>query len=486
MRKITAIWDKKSLFALPIVALLMLFACESDDLSDHSITTEELALTVTNTDMVLDPNMYLNNYTFRWTTGNSMGTSASISYKLEIDRAENNFSNPIEYDFGKNKFSFDLNVSSLNQMLLTTFGATAGTPVALQARIIATFGNESVAPQISVVNMNFTPYVPLTTSLYIVGDATPNGWDIGNASEMTQSASNPMEFVYSGELNSGNFKFAVNRESCWCQNFYTKDSADANKMVFNEGGSGEDIQWTVETAGMYKVTVNVLTLSIKIETADVPRFTQLWIVGDATPSGWNIDTPQPFTVTENPFVFTYEAVLTPGNFKILAGATGDWCGEWYRPLVDNQVLTETTVAQNSGCDNDKRWLVTAETAGRYKITLNTSTNVINITPVEVYLIGSATPNGWSMGSLTPMTKNGSVYTWTGELTAGEMKFVKFNTSWCGGTEIVATMPNQSITNTSFGFNENCNGNDYKWLVSAAQAGTHSITLNLETNTLIIN
>lgn len=479
-----AIRNIKYWVALSFVAIFAVVGC-SEDLEDNIAQAGPLQLSVSANELVLEPSMYLNKFTFSWTTGTNSGTGSSISYKLELDKAENNFSNPIEYEFGTNRYTFDLNIATLNDILLNTFGAEIGTPIAMQARVTATFGNESLEPQTSVADMVFTPYRPLTTTLYMVGSATPSGWDIANATAMAQSSSNPVEFRYSGQMSAGMFKFAVNTEGCWCQDFYTRDPEDAGKMVYNIGGSGDDLQWEMTAGGMYEVVVNVLTLTITIQEQDQPLFNQLWIVGDATESGWNVDTPAAFTQTSNPFVFTYEGVFTPGNFKILAGNTGDWCGQWYRPLVDNEVLTATTVEQNSGCDVDNKWLVTAQTAGRYKITLNIATNVISIKPVEVYLIGSATPNGWSMGSLTPMTKDGSVYTWTGPLTEGEMKFTKFNTNWCEGTEIVSATPNQSITNTNFNYRENCEGDDNKWVVSAAQAGTYTITLNLITNTLTI-
>ena len=50
----------------------------------------------------------------------------------------------------------------------------------------------------------FTPY----TEMYMVGDATPNGWDLGNATPMTQDASDPNIFTWSGHLNAGEMKFS--------------------------------------------------------------------------------------------------------------------------------------------------------------------------------------------------------------------------------------------------------------------------------------
>lgn len=478
---------KKNINYLVLFILFLsgaLSSCSNDDLEAKNFSPDELKITVTNTEMVLDQSMFQQKYAFNWSTGDNKGTGSSISYQLEIDKKGNDFANAIEYDFGKNKFTYEVEIGTLNAILLSTFGGEAGTAMPMQARITATFGDTSVTPQTAVVDFTLTPYQPLSTTLFMVGDATANGWDITKASALTAQSANPVVFVYSGQLKAGNFKFAVNTNDCWCQDFYTKDAADPGKIIHNIGGSGTDLQWKIAKSGMYKITVNLLTLSIAIEEQDTPAFTQLWIVGDASPSGWNIDTPEAFATTDNPFIFTYEANLTPGVFKILAGSRGDWCGQWFRPLKDNQSLTESGVEQNSGCDKDYKWQVT--TAGRYKITLDIATNVIKIVPVEVYLIGDASPNGWNMGSFIPMTKSGSVYTYSGPLTAGEFKFTKFNTNWCDGTEIVPVSGSQSITNTNFKNRNNCDGDDNKWIVSAAQAGNHTITLDLAANTLTIN
>jgi len=472
------------LFFLPLAIFFGIVACR-EELTPEEFKISELSLKTSDISELL-PDMYNAKFNFSWTPADNKGTNSSISYKLEIDKKENNFSSPQVYEMGKNVYSQDILIGELNTLLVETYGAVPGTPVEMQARITATFGDNSVKEQSAIADFTLTPFKPFTEQLFIVGDATVNGWDIANATELTRNASNPAEFVYYGQLKSGNFKFAVNRDTCWCQDFYTKDPNDENKMVYNEGGSGADLQWTVDNAGLYKITVDILKLTIKIDKMNAPQFDKIWIVGDASPSGWNIDTPIALTQdAENPFIFTLECLLKEGNFKFLAGATGDWCGDWYRPLVDNQGLTETGMEQNSGCDKDYKWKVTSATAGRYKIILNTSNNTIKFEPVNVYLIGDATPNQWNMGSLEPMQKNGSIYTWTGPITAGEFKFTKFNTDWCAGTELVANTPNQSITNTAFHAREKCVGDDNKWKVTDAQARVYTFTLNLDTNQLTI-
>ena len=477
---------KSVLLLLPLLLLLAVSACR-DELTAKEFENSELSITTSEFTELL-PNIYNAKYTFSWTAGNNMGTSSSISYKLEFDKKGNNFAEAQVYEIGKNVYSHDITVGELNKLLVNTYGATPDSPITMEARITATFGDSSVADQTAVTDFTLTPFKPFTESLYIVGSAAPNGWDISKATELTPT-SNPGEFVYYGQLKNGNFKFAVSQDACWCQDFYTRDPDNEGKIVYNEGGSGNDLQWIIDDEGLYKVTVDVLSLTIKSEKMEAPQFNNLWIVGDGSPSGWNINTPVAFTQdTDNPFIFTLECSLTPGNFKILAGSTGDWCGEWYRPLANNQPVQNGDVQQLSGCDPDYAWLVTTETAGRYKITLNASNNTISFAPVNVYIIGDATPNGWNMGSLTPMTKNGSVYTWTGQLTAGSFKFTKFNTTWCDGVELVAKTPDQSISNTEFTERVKCEGGDAtdkKWKVTAADAGVKTFTLNLDTNTLTI-
>lgn len=58
-----------------------------------------------------------------------------------------------------------------------------------------------------------------------------------------------------------------------------------------------------------------------------------------------------------------------------------------------------------------------------------ATTAFNVTAYKpltatLYLIGSATPNGWSADNATEMTrKDNGIFTWTGKMTVGEFKFI---------------------------------------------------------------
>lgn len=469
---------------------LMNTSCEdllSDSVLNHN---DELALTVSDSEMVLDERQPNEKLTFNWTTGTNKGTSASISYVLQIDKQGNNFATALEYEMGTNAYSFSITSATLNSILLNTFGVQAGATQNFEARVTATIANASVASQVATTMFSVTTYLPVSKELYVIGSATSVGWDLPNALAFTPSPSKPGLFIYQGSLSKGNFKLPVNRDSCFCQDFYTKSASTEGSMVHNIGGSGDDLQWQITQAGQYKITADLLNLTISIEAIVGAPFSQIYIVGDASPSGWDVNNPKAFTQGQtNPFIFTYEANLTQGNFKILAGAKGDWCGEWYRPLTDGQALSSTAVVQNSGCAPDNKWTIGAGDIGRYKITLDTQNNTIKIQKVNLYIIGDGGPNGWNIGTPTAMTYSNGNFIYTGALGSdnptGEFKISKFKGDWCDGDWINPATANQSVLNGSFITTHACDGPDNKWKLQTGSAGNYQILINLDTQIMTI-
>lgn len=470
--------------------VLMNSSCE-DVLTDSNVNhIDELTLTVSNPELVLQESKPNEELSFNWTTGTNKGTSASISYVLQIDKEGNNYATAIDYEMGTNSYSFSINSTTLNYILINTFGVQAGATQNFDARVIATVANSTVETQIASSPFSVTTYLPVSKELYIIGSATSVGWDISNALPLTLSSTKPGTFVYQGSLSTGTFKLPVNKNGCFCQDFYTKSSTDTTKMIHNIGGSGDDLQWQITQAGQYKITADLLNLTISIEAIAGAPFSQIYIVGDASPSGWDVNNPKAFTQSQdNPFIFTYEANLTQGNFKILAGAKGDFCGEWYRPLTDGQALSSTAVEQNSGCTVDNKWAVGAGEVGRYKITLDTQNNTIKIQKVNLYIIGDGGPNGWNIATPTAMIYSNGNYIYTGALgsdnATGEFKISKFKGDWCDGDWINPATANQSILNGSFITTHKCDGPDNKWKLQTGNAGNYQISINLDTKIMTI-
>lgn len=103
---------------------------------------------------------------------------------------------------------------------------------------------------------------------------------------------------------------------------------------------------------------------------------------------------------------------------------------------------------------------------------------------KVYLIGDATPAVWTIANALPMTKsagNENEFTWTGRLTAGEIKFpTALNFSSDTFTPATAS---QSITNNKAQISPNGNP-DVKWKLAATEAGNYKITLNTKDVTVL--
>lgn len=485
-----SILNLKRFYILMLVLTVGAFlgSCESDELEDPSLenVNNELALTVSDEDLLLNERFLSNELGFTWSTGTNRGTGAAIQYTLEIDHAGGDFSDPLIsiVEDVKNRYSASIDHGTLNHRLLNS-GLDAGTVYELEARLTAEVTDPAVEDQVSKKTFSVGTFKPVSSKLYIVGDATPNGWNISNAIELASTGQRGV-FVYEGKLTEGNFKFPVSRNDCWCQDFYTKDPNNENAIVFNEGGSGEDVQWTITEAGNYRLRIDLLNKTFEMTPIEDAPFSELFIVGDATESGWNVDAPAAFTQSElDPFVFNYEGNLAPGELKIFAGPMGDWCGEWYRPGVDDQGLVNGPVVQAAGCEPDNTWLVTEEAAGRYKISLNTATNTIRFNKVNLHIVGDAGPNGWNINNPAPMEYVDGEFFYSGPLSAGELKFSKYQGDWCDGEWINAAENGQAITNTEFITTFGCEGPDNKWRITASEAGDYEIRINLDTEIMTV-
>lgn len=124
-------------------------------------------------------------------------------------------------------------------------------------------GNYTVVLDTTSLTLSVTPMIETTpipfNTVFIVGDASPNGWDLGRATELVKNPTNPNEFSYTGALAVGDFKFPVNRNWGWNQDFFMKVSD--TQMVLQ---SSPDVKWSIAQAANYKVTINTNTLAISI------------------------------------------------------------------------------------------------------------------------------------------------------------------------------------------------------------------------------
>lgn len=335
----------------------------------------------------------------------------------------------------------------------------------------------------------FTP----TPKLYMIGTATEGGWGWDAATVIEANADNHDMFVWEGELYRGSLKAAL--EKNYDAPFYRPATADceisksgvaSNDMVFT---TSPDDQWLVTFAGKYRLTFNTadMTFNAKYigESTTLPT---LYMIGGATAGGWSLDDATAITTTtEN--LYVWEGVLGIGEMK--ASFTKDFGAEFYRPTIADCEISKSGVASTAmtlSTAPDDKWKVTY--AAKYRLTFDLAAMTFNAEYLEdatiippLYLIGDATPGGWSWDAATEMTPTGNEgeYTWTGALKTGEFKassvkdfgasFYRPSTSNCEVSEN-GVAANDMVYTT---------GPDDKWKV--VTAGNYTLTLNTKAMTI---
>lgn len=458
--------EKTAVLLTVFLSSLVFASCEQEIPNDIAIAGP-LALTASKNDVVLnqknDNNQALN---LTWTTGTNNGTGASISYYLEIDKKGNDFGTSISYEMGKGIYAKDFSVKMLNDSLLARWGFLPGVVAELEARVISTVYSSPQSGETSpVITINVTPYQPVSTTLYIIGDASPKGWDASNAIELTPQ-SDPTQFVYQGSLLAGSFKFITQKGQFLPS--YNK-GADDTKIVFRNDDTMPDDKFNITESGVYKVVVNLLDLSITFGKVDLPPYNEIYMVGSAAPNGWDIANATKLTQNAtNPFVFTYQGVMQAGEFKFPVNRNSDWGQDMFMKKSDTEMYLH-----QGGTSGDDKWSITKK--GFYTITLNLLDNSIIIQREKIFMVGSATPVGWDIGQAVELVEDGTdgcIFTYTGPMVSGEFKFpVNRNSDW--GQDMYMRTSDTKMYRHIGGQSD-----DNKWNIPID--GNYLITVNIET------
>ena len=487
---------KKSFNHIPAIILcgLALTACSDNDYMELDKGHDTLALSVFQSADVLDEALHASEaISLSWTTGTNYGTGNRISYTLEIAPAGTGFADAYTaVDQQTQTYSWSVSQENLNALLLDKFGGAAGQSQQLDARVTAhVFGQSEV--QTATLTFAATPYTPVTSTLYLVGDATPNGWDNWHATEMKRIDNG--QFTWEGNLRPGSFKFLTTLGE-WIPS-YNRDSD--GRLVLRNSFDEPDEQWQITEEHYYQVNVNLLTREMTYVQTDgeAPRFENLYFVGQ--PTGWGFVKMQRDPL--DPFLFRYGRFFESGNGGEFKFGTSE--GAWENMLKATQAnapYTDTSMEFVAGYDPDNKWfLQESETNRAYKICVDIRSDrermmMREFTPYEmIYLVGDAAPCGWDLGNATAMTATESpyIFTWTGNLNTGELKFScdkqsDWNGAWLmnaygNGVEPTGDTEQALFINKSDDFlkaqylDVNIGDVDNKWRIMSA--GTYTITIN---------
>ncbi len=481
-------------------------ACTTDETTDGTTPEEQtqdswdvLTLSVDYTDIVLEETYASNTaVTLSWSTGTNYGSGNKIFYTLDLAKADTDFAEPYcLVDNAVEQYSWSATVEELNNLVKEQFGVAGGESIELEARVSATVYGLDDDIQESTVEFSVTTYIPLTTTLYIIGDATSGGWDLASASKMTRVSAGV--FTWQGNLTEGNFKFVTTKDD-----FIPSYNSDGDgNLVYRASYDDPDEQFTISEEHYYSLTANLLTLTLGIEQteAETPAFGSLYF---ADGDNWTAMTNDPL----DPFLFRHGAVFSSacGFWFATVDGSADYV---YRPAEDNASITSTGMEFiEDAAESGNQWYLQESEAGKaYKICVDIRNGkermlMSEFTPYEeIWLVGDAAPHGWSLDDADPMDvdeSNPYLLTWTGTLGTGELKFTcdeqsDWEGAWFMADEDEKTPTGETehalfIDKSDEDFAEQyldvaVSGVDQKWNI--VTAGTYTITLNQLEETISI-
>lgn len=479
---------------LAVFALFLAGCQDKMDLYTLGTPPDTMGLTVSEDEIVLDQDMKNEEaVVFTWDDAANRGEGTELTYYFKMDVADNNFEtsiDKIEIPDGERSISFTH--KEMND-LLAGWDIEPGQMTRLTGEIIAEVLKSDVymKPELSTVDVYVTGYSIEPRDLYIVGSAV-DGMEPDKALKMEEIVSEK-KYFWSGVLQQGDFKFI--RTSTGLSPSYSQGTND-NTLAYNETENSNETLFHVSDAGFYVITVDVEDMTIEREYPYSP-YGQVWMVGNATPADWTI--MNSIELDKDPLnqvVFVYEGQLYTGELKFPLELNESWYVPFLMPVEDQAGPSgDNRVEYVAPGGHDYKWYISD--AGTYKIELNVYDMTISFEKQaeptipddlpykDVWITGSATPGAWNIPFFQRLTYDTDdakgTFVWEGNLTEGEFKFPLSNTNdyACDylmpknvGEGDVASLLETEVEMVPGG------NPDKKWKVSADEAGTYKISLNV--------
>lgn len=375
------------IFMLFAFAGLLFTACKKDEalpVYSESTTTVLSASASVVTPTPADSNKTV--LTMSWTDPNLNVVTSFKSYVLEIDSTGKNFVNAKKVVASPDSLKKLFTGTELNKILLN-LGFLIGTAYKVDIRLTTSYGNNNDLKKSNIVTITATPYkvppkvdLPTSGELYLIGSATVGSWS-NPVPVPSQQFSRVDETTFMGvfDLTPGSY-LCLPVNGSWADKYGFNGSNDANNTAGdNLARGGGDIA-APATAGKYVITVDFQYgkfTCVPYTGALIPM--DLFIVGGATPGGWNNPVPTPaqqFTKNGNCLFEIASLNLNSANgMYLLLPVNGSWSDKYGGVGANN--------GSNNPLEDDFKQggsdLAAPTTAGNYKISVNFATGKYKLT-----------------------------------------------------------------------------------------------------------
>ena len=295
--------------------------------------------------------------------------------------------------------------------------------------------------------------------LYMVGTAIADDWDLNNATKMTYADG---KYTWVGDLISGNgsdpgqLKFITSNDD-----FYPAFVASSNNELVNLNSDGDPYPYGLFYCGdEYCGNDNKFKFSsgkykIEVILGDDPKMTvtrlgdygsDLYMIGTAIPGRWELEKAIPMKYADGKYTWVGDLIYhdedyntnestqsTRGELKFIT-SNDDFYPAFVASEADKEVDSgggsyDLSYCGDEYCGNDNKFKFLS---GKYKIEVELGNSPkMTVTRLGdygmLYMVGDAVSDGWEPGGAQDMTYADGKYTWKGQLSGGEFKFLTTNT-----------------------------------------------------------
>jgi len=372
----------KVIYLLCVSCLFM--ACNDDIDNTYSRNHYNLDLTSSSKDVVLNESTPDETaLTVEWTPATNMGSEYIITYLYQVDlvgEKPTGAGDAIKQYEDDEIFKRSYTHKELQELLVDNWLQLTSTSASVKFTVTATFeGPRLVTPEVSTVTVKLKTYGPkqfLADKLFMSGTAVGE-----NDIELTKSATNPMLYVYNGELSAGTINFPIVygdevKENAISPLTAQQDITDEPMETKVESKDAAGV-WNIKQADKYRVSVNLANKTVTIVPAgDIIDVEKIFLAGTALDE--EIELAQ---TLEDADIFAFKGELKAGSLYLPILFEGEKALSIVPNASGNQNIDDgNTVgfAQNDTdvAEGSNHWNIT--TAGTYRIVVNIDTKTIAI------------------------------------------------------------------------------------------------------------
>ncbi|MBS4066431.1 MAG: SusE domain-containing protein [Chitinophagaceae bacterium] len=364
--------------SLAVMAAGVFTSCEkADDLSVYSEATAAVLSTPTAT--IAPPPADSNKVSMilNWTDPKHATDPKTVKYVIEIDSTTRNFTRAYTRTV-IGKLTDSIIAKDLNAVMLA-WGFEFNKAYDLDVRVTSSYGNNNEQKRSNVLKIRATPYkippkvaLPASGRVFIVGGATVGGWN-NPVPVPAQELARIDETTFGGvfQLNGGQGYIFLPVNGSWDSKYTTLNTGAGGDI---EGGfefrtSGGSDFVSPSTSGLYKVTLDFQQGRYKLEAITIVNGlpNDLYIVGGATPGGWNnpVPTPSQQLTRRNSSQWDVTLNFTTGQAYLLLPVNGSWSQKYG---------AENATAPNAGLGGKIKGegadIPAPPTSGSYKFTVD--------------------------------------------------------------------------------------------------------------------